>query len=128
MLRRILSVLIGVVVWSALWLGANAGLAAATPDSFEEDGSTESKGILLALLACSVVFSLVSGCVTATVGKEKPVGNAFVLGVVLLAIGIPVQMGYWEVMPQWYHFSFLGLLLPASVIGGWRRAAKKNRG
>ena len=50
MLRSILSVVLGVVTWTVLWLSTNAALAAALPEgTFREDGTTDSVGVLLAI-------------------------------------------------------------------------------
>jgi hypothetical protein len=125
MLRSILSVLAGFFVWSALWLAANQAFRAITPGSFHEDGSVEGSGVLLMILAWSVVCSVAAGWVTGTVAKANPVKHATWLGVVQVLVGIAVQMGYWEVIPLWYHLCFLALLLPGHVVGGWMKAGKR---
>ena len=63
MVRSILSVLSGFVLWTVLWLSSNAALTAALPDAFREDGSTNSTGILVLLLVLSVVYSVIAGYV-----------------------------------------------------------------
>ncbi len=58
---------------------------------------------------------------TARVARRAELRHALALGVVQLIIGILVQVQYWQVMPLWYHLSFLSLLLPGTVLGGrWR--------
>ena len=115
MLRKILGVIAGYSAWSILWLVSTTTGAAVSPGSFGEDGST-SAGMLLVFLALSVVFSLFAGWLAALIGRGR--GPATWTGVLLLATGIPVQLGYWSVIPLWYHLPFLLLLLPAAYLGG----------
>lgn len=118
MVRSIVGVVVGFLVWTILWLGSNAGLARALPEKFSEDGTTESSGILLLIVVLSLVFSVLSGLVTKVTTRTegwKPVG---ILGGLLLLVGIVVQLQYWDVMPVWYHLCFLVLLLPGVLLGG----------
>ena len=117
MIRSILSVLAGFALWTVLWLASNAALAATVPGAFREDGSTDSVGMLLLLLVLSVVFSVIAGYVTALLAHEKTTQHTLALGLALLAVGIFVQIQYWDVMPVWYHLSFLALLVPGVLLG-----------
>ncbi len=117
MIRSMLSVLAGFVLWPVLSLASNAVLAAAVPGAFREDGSTDSVGMLLLILVLSVVFSVIAGYVTALLAREKTKQHALALGLTLLAVGIFVQIQYWDVMPVWYHLSFLALLVPGVLLG-----------
>ncbi len=117
MVRNILSVLAGFAVWTVLWLTSNAAMAAAVPSAFAADGSTNSAGMLVLLLVFSVVFSIVAGYLCAMLARQKPMRLAWILGVLLLVVGIVVQLQFWDVMPLWYHLIFLALLLPATLFG-----------
>ena len=125
MIRSILSILAGFVLWTVLWLGSNAALAAMMPDAFREDGSTGSTGLLLLLLADSVLFSVVAGYVLAMIVRRSEIKHAAILGVIQLAVGIFVQSQYWDVMPLWYHLSFLALLAPGILVGAVLRGGKR---
>ena len=116
MMRSVLSIIVGFVLWTAIWLGGNQGVKMAMPDSFAEDGSTSQPTILLGILVLSVVCSFVAGCVAARIAKANPRKHGVILGVILLAVGIMVQMQFWTVMPLWYHLAFLVLLVLE-----WRR-------
>lgn len=120
--RTIGAVLAGFVLWTVLWLGSNAALTAAMPDVIHQDGRVDSAGVLLLLLVLSVVFSVASGYVAALIARAKAGGAALGLGLLLLAVGLFVQVQYWDVMPLWYHVSFLALLVPGAMIGGRLRA------
>lgn len=122
--RSFASVLAGMFAWAALWIGSNAGLAAALPGSFRDDGSTESTGILLLLLVASVTFSVLAGYVTGALAPTRPLAHGLALGLVQLAIGVAVQAQYWDLMPFWYHLVFLLLLLPGNLLGAWLKRAR----
>lgn len=118
MLRSISSVIAGFATWSLLWIASNGALAAALPDLFREDGTTESSGILACVLVVSVVCSLLAGYVTATTAKNSPMQKVWILALIQMAIGIAVQASYWSVIPLWYNLLFLALLVPMHVAGG----------
>lgn len=124
MLRSILAVLAGFLTWTVLWLTSNAAIAAALPDAFRADGSTDSAGILLVILLLSVVFSLIAGYVAAIVARRAIMKHALALGLLQLAVGLFVQIQYWNLMPLWYHLSFLALLLPGILVGARLRLAR----
>jgi len=115
-LRKLLAVIAGFGAWSVLWLVSNNAARAVSPGSFGEDGSTAA-GMLLVVLALSVVFSLFAGWLASTIGGGTR-GPALWTGILLLVTGIPVQLAYWSVIPLWYHLPFLAFLLPAAYLGG----------
>lgn len=117
MVRLIIAVVVGFIFWTVLFLGNNALISTAFPQFFNRDGSTDSNGMLVLILVLSVVFSLLSGWVAGRIAQVRAMGAGIVLGLLLLAVGIFVQMQYWHLMPLWYHLSFLILLLPATVMG-----------
>lgn len=127
MLRSILSVVAGTASWTVLWLTTNVALQAALPGSYRPDGSVESAGLLGFILAGSVVFSIVAGYVTAALAARGEMKHALALGILQLAIGIPVQIAAWNLLPIWYHLSFLVLLLPGNLAGGALRLSRKLR-
>lgn len=127
MMRQIFAVLAGFAVWTVLWLGTNAGLTAALPEIFHEDGSVGSTGILILVTALSVLFSWIAGFTTGTMSTEHETKPVLTLAVIQVAIGIAVEIAYWDVLPLWYHLAFVGLLAPAILVGG-RMAMRRKRG
>lgn len=126
MLRAIGAIVAGFVVWTIFFLGGNALLTLITPDSFNPDGSTDRAGLLILILALSVVYSVVSGWLTARIARDNAFVSSVALGILLLVVGIFAQLQYWEVMPLWYHLTFLGALVPA-VLVGYRMAARRRQ-
>lgn len=124
MLRSILSVVVGVVVWGALWVSANLGLASGLPGSFDENGITTAPGLLLAFLVISAVLSVLAGWLCATIANHSLMKHVTVLALIQLSIGIFVQAGVWELMPVWYHLIFLSLVVPMHLAGGRMKAGR----
>ena len=128
MVRIILGVVVGFIVWSALWVGGDAVFSAISPDwgktSADFRAAVENKtpfalgsAILLTLLIKSFIVSIISGFVTALIAKENR-KSTLVLGILLLIFGIFIQSVYWNYMPLWYHIPFLALLIPLTILGG----------
>jgi len=124
MIRTILSVVAGFILWSVLWLASNSLITVITPSSFKDDGSTDSVVILGIILALSIVFSLLSGYVTAWIKRIPSNVPVWILGILLLAVGLFVQVQFWSLFPLWYSICFLLFLVPATLIGANLRRAE----
>ena len=121
MLRSVLAVIGGFLLWSLVWVASNQLVIALFPRHVKDDGGIDQPAVLLMLITVSLALSFLSGYLVAVWARRKEVPHAAVLGAVLLAVGVFVQVQYWEVMPLWYHLCFLGLLLPGAALGGWLR-------
>jgi hypothetical protein len=128
MVRIILGVIAGFLVWSILWVGSDAIFSVISPDwgktstEFREAVAknapyTLGSTVLIALLIKSFFVSLISGFITAWIAKENT-KSTFVLGILLLLFGLFVQLAHWNYMPLWYHVPFLVLLIPMTILGG----------
>ncbi|HMS39885.1 MAG TPA: hypothetical protein PKE69_06640 [Pyrinomonadaceae bacterium] len=129
MLRIILAIIIGFIVWSILWVGSDMILMSALPDWYgkhhkELEAAVTNKTafmsdsvILVIGLIRSVIFSIISGFLAALIAKENS-KSTLGLGILLLTFGIFIQSIYWNYSPLWYHLSFLVLLIPMTVLGG----------
>jgi len=134
MIRIILGIIVGFVVWSILWVGSDQ-LLIATIDwygahqlAFQKAmiGNTAfepNMTVLLMNLVRSVAISFIAGFVTAVVAKENR-RSTLILGIILLAFGLMVELIAWHYLPVWYHFLFLFLLIPVTMLGG--RMKKSN--
>ena len=128
MVRIILGIIVGFVVWSVLWVGSDAVMSVISSDwgktSADFRAAVENKmpyalsaTVMITLLIKSFIVSIISGFVTALIAREN-VKSTFVLGVLLLIFGVFVQMAHWNYMPLWYHIPFLVLLIPMTILGG----------
>jgi hypothetical protein len=129
MVRIILGIIVGFVVWSIVWVGSDqflhtlsrdwygahqdkVALAVVNNESFNSDTV-----IVLIGLVRSVIATIMSGFIAAMVAGENQ-KTPMVLGIILLIVGIAVQVHLWNVFPIWYHFIFLFSLIPLSILGG----------
>jgi hypothetical protein len=116
MLRGVLGVVAGFILWSVMWVSAGTALQAAAPASYPQAGPIHSAPAAV-LLVISIVCSLASGRAASIAARSGRGGAVWTLGALLLAVGIFVQSQLWDAMPMWYHLSFLALLVPATLLG-----------
>lgn len=134
MLKIVLGVIAGFVTWSVLWLGTDQVLIMASPswygihqDNFElamvnQDPFRPETTILIMHLVRAVIISIMSGFLAAFVAGENR-KTPLILGVLLLAFGLMVQVMAWNYLPIWYHLVFLAILIPFTVLGGKLKTA-----
>jgi hypothetical protein len=128
MVRIILGIIVGYIVWTVLWLGSDAIFSAISSDwstkSLEFRTAVEKNipytpdsMILIVLLVKSVIVTIISGFAAALVAREN-IKSTIGLGFLLLISGIFVQLMHWNYMPLWYHIPFLLMLIPMTILGG----------
>ncbi len=116
--RTILAILTGFITWSILWFALNGVLNAGFSEYIQENGAITNTGVLMMILIGSVVISIISGYVTAVIARDEILKHTLIFGVINLAVGIFFQSQAWDLLPLWYHLSFLILLIPAIIYGG----------
>jgi hypothetical protein len=81
--------------------------------------------MLAARLVVGALSSLGAGFVLARIAKRagRP---AVILGIVLLAVFIPVHYGLWDKFSVWYHAAFLASLVPFVVLGAFASAKREQ--
>ena len=116
--RLIAAVAVGFILWSVLWIGAGWVVTNAFPDSFSDgDQVTDNVVVLLLLIVVSFGISIIAGWTTGWLARASAEKAPWVLGLVLLAVGIWVESATWSQTPIWYHVFFLALLVPGVLIG-----------
>ena len=126
--RSILSVVAGIIVWDALWISSNQLIIAIFPAHFGADGSSDSAGILITLIALGFLFGVIAGYVTARLAPRNIPKHVWVLALIQLPQGILVEILYWDLLPLWYHIGFLALLVPGFLVGGKTRETQVQSG
>jgi hypothetical protein len=127
MLRSILAVIAGSVVWMVTALGMDAILMSLWPQWFVEGGKVESVPLLLFTMCYALLFGVLGGYVTAVIARRAEVKHALALGILQLLMGIAATIKFWDTAPAWYHIAFLTLLVPAILLGGWLRANRRHK-
>lgn len=114
-MKNIVAVVAGYALWTALWLGGNAALFGGAATAVEAGQRYDAPGPLAGVIGLSLVCSLAAGLVCASIARAR--GPVLVMALLLLATGIFVQAGVWELMPAWYHLTFLALIVPVALLG-----------
>ncbi len=129
MVRIILAIIVGFIIWSVLWVGSDFVLMAVSPDWYgKHQTDLESAAlnqtlfmsdslILIIALIRSVIFSIIAGFLAASIAREN-IKSTLGLGILLLLFGIYIQSIFWNNAPLWYHIPFLVLLIPMTILGG----------
>jgi hypothetical protein len=118
MLRTVLGVIAGLVVWSMIWLAGGQFVQRVFPGAVGADGSSSNAGYLVALIVLSILASLAAGFLARSISVSRRMTPELILGVLLLIAGVGIETGYWEQLPLWYHAAFLLLLVPVTLLGG----------
>ena len=129
MIRIVLGVIVGFIVWSIVWLGGQATLAALSPNWFgvyfaSAEHATASgadfvpdSSIAAITLVRSLLTSFIAGYMAALVAGEYK-RTTMVLGIVLVLVGVIVEAFTWRLAPVWYHILFVLMLVPMTILGG----------
>jgi len=118
MLRIVLGVIVGFIVWSILWVGIDAVLRAVW-SGYDESvkAMTFSSTMLIIPLVLSAFCSIVAGYVAVLIARENS-KSPLILGILLLIFGIFMQISVWDKIPLWYNLAFWILLIPMTILGG----------
>lgn len=127
MIRIILGVITGFIVWILVFAGIEPVVKIIAPNWVVQEGTiyTDSIPLLLAYLTRSIIASILAGVTSALVAAENS-KTPLILGIVNLAIATPIHISGWQTLPVWYHLSLLTLLIPMAVLGGKLTGLKKR--
>ncbi len=125
-MRSVMAVILGYVLWTALWLAGNGVMTAAGMLPGDAMQPIHALRPLLGLLALGSICSLSAGYLTAAVTRSTSTVPAVVLGLSLLGSGAFVESAVWHLMPVWYHVVFLGMLIPATLLGRKLRQVRQT--
>ena len=116
MKRDVLAIVVGYVVWTAIWLGCGALFFGDAAERMQAEVPLTELGPLLAMLGLSIACSLSGGWSAGRLsgGSSRAIT---ILAVLLALTGLGVQLGVWDLMPSWYHVLFLALLMPMTRLG-----------
>jgi hypothetical protein len=118
MLRLILGMIVGVVVWGIVVTILNLGLRHGWSDyAAVEKAMTFTLPMMIARLTESALSSLIAGAAASAISRER-FNAALGAGIILLALFAPFHASIWTKFPIWYHLTFLLSLPVMSVIGG----------
>lgn len=118
MLRTILGVIAGIAAWAVVATLLNLGLRYGWPAYHAAEPTMAfDLQMMQARLAESFVASIAAALVAVRVAPASA-AVPWILGVILLAIFIPIHLNLWSKFPEWYHLTFLTSLPVISVVAG----------
>lgn len=129
-LRIILGVVVGLVVWAVVVTVCDIAMRKLWIDyALVEKSLVFTLSMKIARLSESAVSSLVSGFAVAFVARER-VKWPLVTGLLILAMFLPSHISIWHKFPVWYHLTFFASLPLFSLAGGLvrRSAAASSAG
>ncbi len=128
MWRTVASVVAGLVTWAVVVTLLNFGLRAAMPGYHAAEATLQfTLAMKAGRLIEAALASLAAGGVVSLVGPPKR-WAPWAVGLIILAMFLPVHVNLWNRFPVWYHLAFLVPLAPlvalgASLAGNRRRHA-----
>jgi hypothetical protein len=127
MLRLTCAVIGGLLAWIGLVTLLNFGLRTAIPGYHaSEPDFTFTLTMMISRLTIAALTSLAAGAVVRAVAPGSVLAP-WVVGIILLALFIPVHVHIGERLPLWYHLTFLVTLVPL-VWAGAKLAQRPARG
>ena len=117
MWRTISSIIAGLVAWGVVVTLLNFALRAAIPGYHAAEATLQftlamKAGRLIEAALASVAAGAVVGFIAPT-KKWAP----WVVGLIVLAMFLPVHVSLWSKFPVWYHLAFLVPLVPFVALG-----------
>lgn len=128
MLRIILAIVLAPVFWGIIMFPLNQLIFLVYPE-MASGTPLPPIGYLLMALGASILCSLFAGYCSAHTAGTSASKVGLGAGLLILAVGIFVEIQYWDQLPLWYHLTFLVMLLPATIFGTrlqTKTAATKN--
>jgi len=129
MVRIVLGVIVGFIVWSIVWIGGQSLMEALSPEWIAKhyraaeaafasgDRYAGDSTIEIINLIRSFITTIISGYMAALVAGEYR-RSTLALGLLLLIVGIVVEALVWNLAPIWYHVIFILALVPMTILGG----------
>ena len=115
--RAVLSIVAGLVAWAVVITLLNFGLRAAIPGYHAAEATLQfTLAMKIGRLAEAALTSLAAGAVAglfAPSNKWAP----WAVGLIVLAMFLPVHVQLWSKFPVWYHLTFLVPLAPLVALG-----------
>jgi hypothetical protein len=118
MWRTIASIVAGLVAWVVVVTLLNFGLRAALPGYHAAEATLQfTLAMKIGRLTEAALTSVAAGAVVSLIAPSKR-WAPWLVGLIILAIFLPVHIGLWSKFPVWYHLAFLVPLAPLVGLGG----------
>jgi hypothetical protein len=119
MWRVIGGVVAGLVAWLVVVTLLDFGLRAAIPGYHAAEATLQfTLAMKAGRLSEAALTSVAAGAVVGLVAPTKK-WAPWLVGLIILAMFLPVHINLWSRLPVWYHLAFLVPLVPLVVLGAW---------
>ena len=117
MWRTVSSIIVGLCAWGLVATLINFALRLGLPGYvYAEPALAFTLVMKIARLSLAALASLAAGAVVRAIAPASRAAP-WVVGLVLLAMFVPVHVQLWNRFPVWYHLTFLVSLAPLVVLG-----------
>ena len=119
MWRTIGGIVAGLVAWAVVVTLLNFGLRAALPGYHAAEATLQFTMVMkIGRLTEAALTSIAAGAVVGWIAPSKK-WVPWVVGLIILAMFLPVHVKLWNQFPVWYHLTFLLSIVPLVVFGAW---------
>ena len=117
MIRNISAIVAGLVAWIAIVSILDRCLRLAWPEyAAALPTFAFTLPMMFARLSESAITTLLAGLLNRLIA-HRPLWPAVVQGAIILLFFLPVHYKLWHSFPVWYHLTFLGSLVPLTLLG-----------
>ncbi len=125
MWRTVGSIVAGFFAWGLVVTVLNFGLRAAIPGYHAAEATLQfTLAMMAGRLIEAAIASLAAGAIVRWIAPSTK-WAPWVVGLVILAMFLPVHVRLWNTFPVWYHLSFLVPLVPLVVLGSRLMRSKR---
>ncbi len=118
MWRTVGAIVAGLVAWAVIVTLLNFGLRLAIPGYHAAETTLQfTLAMKLERLTEAALTSIATGVVVGRIAPSKK-WAPWLVGLIVLAMFLPVHFSLWNKFPIWYHLAFLVPLVPLAGLGG----------
>jgi hypothetical protein len=118
MWRTIGSIIAGLVAWAVIVTVLNFGLRAMLPGYHTAEATLQfTLAMKIGRLSEAAITSVAAGAIVSMIAPSKR-WAPWLVGLITLAMFLPVHISIWDKFPAWYHLAFLVPLAPLVALGG----------
>src|SRR3954449_10207534 len=118
MWRTIASIIAGLVAWGVVVTLLNVALRAMLPGYHAAEATLQfTLAMKVGRLTGAAISSVVAGAVVSMIAPAKR-WAPWLVGLIILAMFLPLHISIWNRFPAWYHLAFLVPLAPLVALGG----------
>jgi hypothetical protein len=128
LVRSFVAVGAGFFAIQMLGWGADQGFRVLAPRAFDANGRALDARTLLIMLAYMAVLEAVGGYITARLAIRRTTMHAVILGLIVIAMSLPVTVVTWQTTATWYAIWSLLLILPMTIFGAHIHELLSQRG